>query len=429
MSIHPGKSLKSLVAGLVVAAGLLAMTPAFAELKTIEADGLYIVGDGTDENPAVAKERARDDAKRAASEKASVYVSSFSEAKNGIITKDIIRTISSNVLQVQKSDVIIEVEEGSALVFRCHIVAIVDSDRVTMALRQDGQELLEATRRNNELEAEIEKMNEELAGLKERYKRVTDEAEKEKILMEVKANEQRFEASRLVERGNTLMRDGDFTGAIGAYREALAMNKDDAIASYRLGDAYRMQKDYARAAMSYERAIEINPRYADAYNNLGFTYEELKNHSAAAENYKKATECDAAYANAYFNLGNSYLRDEDYKNAIDCYERAVSIDSRYTRAYNNLGLVYEKLGDYEKAVATFTKAIENAAGEDSALSRAYNNRGASYQMMRRLDEAMRDYEKAIVLDPNYADPVENLKRLQKYTKSQNPSLMRTSYPV
>ena len=59
-----------------------------AEVKTIEADGMYIMGDGTLESPSVARERARDDAKRAASEKASVYVESLTEVKDGAVTED-----------------------------------------------------------------------------------------------------------------------------------------------------------------------------------------------------------------------------------------------------------------------------------------------------------------------------------------------------
>ena len=39
---------------------------AFAEVRVIEADGYYIMGDGPEENAAVAKERVRADARRAA---------------------------------------------------------------------------------------------------------------------------------------------------------------------------------------------------------------------------------------------------------------------------------------------------------------------------------------------------------------------------
>ena len=52
-----------------------------AAIKVVEADGYYIMGDGPEENQAVAKERARADAKRAASEQAGIYVESIYEVK------------------------------------------------------------------------------------------------------------------------------------------------------------------------------------------------------------------------------------------------------------------------------------------------------------------------------------------------------------
>ena len=72
----------------------------FAEVKVVEADGYYIMGDGPEESQAVAKERARADAKRVASEQAGLYVESITEIKKSKLSRDEIRTISANVLEV-----------------------------------------------------------------------------------------------------------------------------------------------------------------------------------------------------------------------------------------------------------------------------------------------------------------------------------------
>ena len=57
---------------------LLSLAPfipsASAEIKTITADGYYTIGDGSEESVPVAKQCARADAKRVASERACVYV-------------------------------------------------------------------------------------------------------------------------------------------------------------------------------------------------------------------------------------------------------------------------------------------------------------------------------------------------------------------
>ena len=70
---------------------------AFAEVRVIEADGYYIMGDGPEENAAVAKERARADARRAASEQAGLYVAGMTEVKKGKLTRDLLDSLISGL--------------------------------------------------------------------------------------------------------------------------------------------------------------------------------------------------------------------------------------------------------------------------------------------------------------------------------------------
>ena len=105
-----------------------------ADVITIEADGQSLMND-ENESPADATERARDDAKRNAIEQVSIRVESISEARNGVLTKDEIRTIASNVLQIQSSEINIEVGDDDALIFHCHIVALVDDEDMPALLK------------------------------------------------------------------------------------------------------------------------------------------------------------------------------------------------------------------------------------------------------------------------------------------------------
>ena len=88
---------------------------AYAEVKIVEADGYYIMGDGPEENQAVAKERAQAYAKRAASEQAGIYVESIYEVKMSKLTRDEIRTISANVMEVQETEITPEVLGGTTI--------------------------------------------------------------------------------------------------------------------------------------------------------------------------------------------------------------------------------------------------------------------------------------------------------------------------
>lgn len=104
-----------------------------AEVMTIEADGQSIMFD-ENESPAIATDRARAAAMRNAIEQVSIRIESISEAHNGVLTKDEIRTIAANVLQIQSSDINIEVGDNNELIFHCHIVALFD-DEVLEKLR------------------------------------------------------------------------------------------------------------------------------------------------------------------------------------------------------------------------------------------------------------------------------------------------------
>ena len=371
----------ALGAFMTAAFGLIEPTVADAEIMTIEADGMYIMGDGTMESPGVARERARDDAKRAASEKASVYVESLTEVQQGNVTEDVIKTISSSVLQIQSSDVVIEVAEGNALIFRCHLVALVDSAQAMNQLKGDGAALEESARRNKELEDQITKVNAELASLKNSYADAKNEAEKERIREQVRINEQKFEANRLMERANDQMRAQDFNAA----------------------------------RQTYQEVVSLDPTYSAAYNNLGYICEQSNDIDGAVHNYRKAIENNANYADAYYNLGNIYYRDKDYRRAIDNYRRTVDINNQFIAAYNNLGLAYANLNEFDKALESFTQAIGNASDRSGRqLAELYNNRGTCYQNMKKFNEALADYDKALELDPNYAEPKLNRDRLSAW---------------
>ena len=146
----------------------------FAEQKIIEADGYSIMGDGPEENPAVAKERAKQNAKQAASEKAGIYVESLSEVRKGLLTRDEIRTISTNVIEVRSAEITPEILGGVAVKYNCHITVVVDTDSIDRQLRKDRKKMEESVRSNKKLEAENARVLDELTRLKARYKKADE---------------------------------------------------------------------------------------------------------------------------------------------------------------------------------------------------------------------------------------------------------------
>ena len=105
---------KLLIAALMIFIYLLSgFSFSFAAPQIFEADGSCIMGDTGVENVAVAEDTARANARRAASEKAGVFVYSMSETENGVLTKDQVTILSASLLKVESSN--IEMELVSAV--------------------------------------------------------------------------------------------------------------------------------------------------------------------------------------------------------------------------------------------------------------------------------------------------------------------------
>jgi tetratricopeptide (TPR) repeat protein len=69
-------------------------------------------------------------------------------------------------------------------------------------------------------------------------------------------------------RGNHLYQEGDFTGALEAYRAILQSGFESADLYYNLGNAYFKTGDLGRSILSYERALRVKPRDPDIQANL-----------------------------------------------------------------------------------------------------------------------------------------------------------------
>src|SRR5262249_61282428 len=75
--------------------------------------------------------------------------------------------------------------------------------------------------------------------------------------------------------------------AEAAYRKAIQLQPDYALAYNNLGTALRDQKKLAEAEAAYRKAIALQPDYAPAYNNLGNALRDQKKLDEALTAYRK----------------------------------------------------------------------------------------------------------------------------------------------
>ena len=345
-------------------------SPAEAAIQTIEASGVYVMDSRLGETTEAATGRAREDAKRAAAEKAGVYVESYSKTVNMVLEADEVRTIAAQLLKIQGEKSKVAVLEDSLLQFTVTITALVDDSGVDMqrAVSTDKSVLSEDARRNSELQREYDELKKQMEELKRRYEGA-GEAQRAEIKAEAAANTQRFGAAEELEKANGLFARGDYTQALSAYT----------------------------------RALGLNPRLPEAYNNRGLAYYHLRQYSEAVNDFNQAAALKPNFLQAYSNRGMVHLEQGQAAQAIQDCTQALSIDSRFAPALNNRGRAYVAAGQADRALGDLQQAARIMPGSADI----HNNLGSAYMMLKSYREAVNEYGQAIRLNGNFAEAYYN----------------------
>ena len=205
------------------------------------------------------------------------------------------------------------------------------------------------------------------------------------MMSNVFAQEMNNDAGKLYNEGNSMLKAGNYNGAIDNYTKALAIEKDYRI-YYQLGVAQKKSRKLADAKNSFGECIKLKSDFANAYNALGGVYFQLGNFQEAINNFEKVLtlaknpriqkKVKKNLSLAYTKLGNNELSAGNAKKGIDALEKAVA-NYHYDAAYLSLAKVYSELGEYDKSIA----AAENALKYRSKITKGgpYFYMGVSYK--------------------------------------------------
>lgn len=338
-----------------------------ASEQLIEASGSYVMDSRLDETFAGATARAREEAKRAAVEKAGVYLESYSKTIDLMLDTDEVHTVAARLLKIQKESSKMDIlEENQSLVkFTVTIEALVDDidENVLRNMLKDKQKLEELVTKNKELQEKYDALNLEMA----KYKREFDgasETQKIEIKKEVARNNERFSAVDALDKGNN----------------------------------FSFYKDYAQALTAYDTALRLDPQLAEAYNNRGIIKYESKQFSAAIEDYNKAIQLKTNYAAAYNNRGSAYAVLGQFQNALNDLQVSLKLNSKSAAAHNNLGSVYLSQKNFVAAIEEYTRALQL----NSNYVDAYYNRAIAYYAQGNVEKTLTDLKRAMSLNGNDA---------------------------
>jgi CHAT domain-containing protein/tetratricopeptide (TPR) repeat protein len=229
-----------------------------------------------------------------------------------------------------------------------------------------------------------------------------------------------------VVEGRTLAARGRLNEAIAAYRRAIQIDPNLAVAHNNLGIVLARQGRLQEAADAYREAIRLDPNLANAYNNLAEVLQDLGQPQEAdqAQAQASAILSNANSANVvdYINLGRALGNQGKHEEAIAAYELAIEINPTLGTTHNNLGNSLRSLERLEEAAEAYRRAIELTP----TLVVAYNNLGFVLTELGRPEEAREVYDRVNAIDPRLIalrDPesatAEDYNILGRVLRSQN----------
>jgi tetratricopeptide (TPR) repeat protein len=216
----------------------------------------------------------------------------------------------------------------------------------------------------------------------------------------VVAQEMNPEAGKLYNEGNSLLKAGNFRGAIDNYDKALAIEKDYRI-FYQKGVAQKKAGDIPGAMASFEECLKLKNDFEAGYNALGGVYFSTGDYEKSITNFEKVLTLSSNtsiqkkvkknLALAYSKLAKTEMQNGNSSKAIEHLNKAVDYNN-YDAAYLSLAELYSDLNDYDKCI----DASENALKYKSSISSGgpYYYLGVAYKGKGDNSKAVEMFKKA-----------------------------------
>jgi len=198
---------------------------------------------------------------------------------------------------------------------------------------------------------------------------------------------------RLYNSAIDLMKQNRFADAVTTWREAMALEDNDAKAHYNLGYALSETGDLAAAIREYRRSAELDPSKPPVFANLALACAENGDLDSAVANYRTALALDPSNAMVEADLGTVLVEKGLTIEGLDRLRHAAVTQPQAAEIRNKLGTALGKAGRISAAVPELKAAVRLAP--DSIEYRF--NLGYVLGLSNRLPEAVAQVEKAAEL--------------------------------
>jgi aminopeptidase N len=97
-----------------------------------------------------------------------------------------------------------------------------------------------------------------------------------------------------IQRGQALVQQGDFAGALSEFNKALDVNKNSSLAHYRIAEVFFLQKNYQASANAYRDSLngDGDPRWTEVWSHiqLGKIFDVTGQRERATNEYRQALQ-------------------------------------------------------------------------------------------------------------------------------------------
>ena len=223
----------------------------------------------------------------------------------------------------------------------------------------------------------------------------------------------------LVAEGDLYRKLLDGSNAFSAYNTATEIDKNDALAYYKLGKIFQSQDNRDMYLMYFNKAIEDDPKFAPAYYQLFYAFYQVSNKIAKEyldqfiANSEKSTENDYLKIDMYYLLKN-------YSEEIKIGNQIIDSDGNKTksRIYKLLAYCYDQQNDLLNADVQIRKYFSADTDPTHYATQDYDLMGKILESKNKMDEVAVWYQKAYLNEKDLVKKLNYTVKLAAFYKKQ-----------
>ncbi len=155
-----------------------------------------------------------------------------------------------------------------------------------------------------------------------------------------------------------------------------------------LGYTYEQRKEYKKAIGAYRKAIELDRDNLDAIRGLAQNLLNDGQTDAALDQYKIIAESNPEDAQTYLRMAEIYRRNGKFDLALDNLKKAESMVQDSMEVPYNIAAVYQAQGRYDEAAQILQDLVKKTDKPDNDFSQSEKNNRAVF--LERLGTVYRD---------------------------------------